>query len=82
MERQTTCPECGGDNVFAHNEIGARGGYGPDLLPGLSGIFSIYGAKMRVVLCKDCGLMQFYASNEALAKVGTETGWVRLTENQ
>jgi len=73
---QTTCPECRGDNLYTHGGISARGGYGPDLLPGASGIFA--SAKMRSVVCRDCGLVRFYAGNEALARITPENGWRKI----
>ena len=70
------CPECNGTNLFSHGGIQARGGYGPDLLPGTSGIFA--SAKMVTVVCKDCGLIRFYASQEAIGKITSDNGWNRL----
>lgn len=70
---QTICPECHGDNLYTHGGISARGGYGPDLLPGAGGIFA--SAKMRSIVCRDCGLIRFYAGNEALERITPENGW-------
>ncbi|MCL7714277.1 hypothetical protein [Stenotrophomonas mori] len=64
---QTTCPECRGDNLYT------RGGHGPDLLPGASGVFA--SAEMRSVVCRDCGLVRCYASSEALERITPENGW-------
>ena len=38
-----------------------------------SGVFA--SAKMRSVVCRDCGLVRFYAGNEALARITPENGW-------
>ena len=73
---QSICPECRGDNLYTHGGISARGGYGPDLLPGASGVFA--SAKMRSVVCRDCGLVRFYASDEALARITPANGWRKL----
>jgi rubredoxin len=70
---QTICPECQGDNLYAHGGINARGGYGPDLLPGTSGVFS--SAKMQTIVCRDCGLIRFYATRETLARITPDNGW-------
>ncbi len=72
----TTCPECKGTNLYAQSGINARGGYGPDLLPGAGSLFS--SAKMRSVVCHDCGLVRFYASDEALARITPANGWRKL----
>jgi predicted nucleic-acid-binding Zn-ribbon protein len=71
------CPECGSGELFVHGGIQARGGYGPDLLPGTSKLFSP--AQMKAVVCKGCGLVRFYAGHDTLARVGTQTGWHRST---
>lgn len=33
---------------------------------------------MKAVVCKDCGLVRFYASQEALARITSDRGWQRL----
>lgn len=76
MATRKTCPECDGTNLHVHGGIAAKGGYGPDLLPGTSGIFT--SAKMKAVVCKDCGLVRFYASQEALARITSDRDWQRL----
>jgi predicted nucleic-acid-binding Zn-ribbon protein len=76
MSTHKHCPECDGTNVFVHGDISVKGGYGPDLLPGTSSLFT--SARMKAVVCKDCGLIRFYATQETLAKVNTDRGWQRL----
>ena len=76
MTAHKNCPECGSANVFVHGDINVRGGHGPDLLPGTSSRFK--SAKMKAVVCKDCGLTRFYAAQETLAKINTDRGWQRL----
>lgn len=73
---EKVCPECGSNNLYTQGGIAARGGYGPDLLPGASGM--LVSAKMRVVVCKGCGLMRFYASPDALKRVTKENDWSPL----
>ena len=62
--------------TYIHGDISARGGYGPDLLPGTSGVFT--NAKMKAIVCKDCGLVRFYAQRDTLAKLSSDKGWQRL----
>lgn len=76
MASNPTCPECSGPNLVSHGGIDARGGYGPDLLPGASGVFR--SAKMRVVVCKDCGSVRFFATQETLEKIRADSGWQRV----
>ena len=73
MSSSKQCPECESTHLYVHGDISARGGYGPDLLPGASGVFA--SAKMRSVVCRDCGLVRFYASDEALARITPANGW-------
>jgi len=75
MSNRKNCPECESTNLFVHGDVNTKGGYGPDLLPGTSGVF--IPSKMKTVVCKDCGLIRFYASQETLAKVSTNRGWQR-----
>jgi hypothetical protein len=70
------CPECRGTNLFAYDDIRAQGVYGPDLLPRTGGVLTP--AKMKAVVCKDCGLVRFYASQETLAGINSGNGWQRL----
>lgn len=76
MTTQKNCPECGSANLVAKGDINARGGYGPDLLPGAAAWFKP--AKMKAVVCKDCGLIRFFASHDTLARINSEHGWQRL----
>lgn len=70
------CPECDSTDLHVHGDVAAKGGYGPDLLPGASGIF-VY-AKMRAIVCRGCGLIRLYASQDALRKIDGDHGWQRL----
>ena len=72
------CPECNSSDLRTSNAITARGAYGPDLLPGTSGVF--VSSKMRVVVCLGCGLMRHYATKEALTKIASDDSrqWSRL----
>lgn len=77
MTTSKKCPECAGGNLFERGGVGTRGAYGPDLIPGTSGVFGA--ARMKVVVCMDCGLARFYAAPETLAKIDTDKGWNRVS---
>jgi predicted RNA-binding Zn-ribbon protein involved in translation (DUF1610 family) len=62
-ERYTPCPQCGSNDVFRTEPMGAGGGHAPNLLPGLGKWYAA--AKMAVVLCRSCGLIRLFASEEA-----------------
>ncbi len=76
MPNQKSCPECGSHDLLMHGDIPARGGYGPDLLPGAGSVFT--SPKMRAVVCKDCGLIHYYATQETLQKIVEKGQWNRL----
>ena len=76
MSSSKQCPECESTHLHVHGDISARGGYGPDLLPGTSGVFT--NAKMKAIVCKDCGLVRFFAQRDTLAKLSSDKGWQRL----
>lgn len=74
----TPCPECGSAAVYRFaSPVSALGGYGPDLLPKLNTSY-FSGAKMTPVVCGDCGLLRFYAADEALAKLAASPKWERV----
>ena len=69
------CPECGGPTLF-HNTVKSAGPYGPALLPGLGGFLNF--AKVKIVVCSNCGLTRFYAEPGALAKLPKTRAWRRV----
>ena len=70
------CKQCGEESLYKTEGVFARGGYGPDLLPGLASIWSIRnGAKFQVVACSNCGLTQFYADEKTRTKLATSEKW-------
>ncbi|RLS38922.1 MAG: hypothetical protein DWH81_09265 [Planctomycetota bacterium] len=73
----TRCHHCGGDQLYS-TVTNAAGGYGPNLLPGLGGFF--HGATFQVVVCRDCGWTQFFASKPALEKLEQASDWRRVGE--
>ena len=76
MADRRACPECGSrDQYQAVPEVGAGGGHGPNLLPGLGKWYEP--AKLEVVLCADCGLTRLYASPGARRKVRDSAKWRR-----
>ena len=71
------CPECDSENIYRYKkEIDALGGSGPDLLPKLSsGIFK--GAKFLPVVCRECGYVRFYASEDARTQL-ENSSWTKV----
>lgn len=71
------CHSCGGDQLYS-TVANAAGGCGPDLLPGLGGFF--LGATFQVVVCRSCGLTQFFASKAALDKLERSSEWRKISD--
>jgi predicted nucleic-acid-binding Zn-ribbon protein len=76
MKRRRDCPECGSTNQHFRGNVDAMGGYGPNLLPGAGGFLRL--PKMHVVVCGDCGLIRFFASEKTLERITSDRGWERL----
>lgn len=76
MYGMSPCPTCGSSNLYKSKSVSAGGGYAPDYLPGLGGLFSA--SKFHLVLCKGCGLTRFFAEPEAIAKVSNSSKWTRV----
>ncbi len=68
------CPECSGHSLY-QTATSSGGHHGPYLLPGLGGFLSF--ARWNVVVCADCGLTRFYASDEARSKLAGSKRWSR-----
>ena len=70
------CPNCRSTNLYrSSKQVSAGGGYAPNYLPGLGGMFA--SEKFDIVLCADCGLTRFFARPEATARVAASKKWVR-----
>ena len=71
------CPECKSDKVYKYkNDIDATT-IGGDLLPKLaSNMFS--SAKIRPVVCGNCGFLRYFVSHEALEKLNGSKHWIRV----
>ena len=75
--KMNACPECQSSNVYQYKKHIEFGGFGGELLPGLSkGVFSL--ATFRPVVCLDCGYVRFYASPDAREKRVTSNDWVKI----
>lgn len=70
------CPNCRSKNLYRSKAVSAGGGYAPNYLPGLGGVFS--SEKFHIVLCADCGLTRFFARPEAATNISASKKWERV----
>lgn len=66
MKIKKSCPECGGIEIYT-KAVGATGGYGPDLLPGVGGFFSK--KQFELYICAKCGHTQFFVPEKWLQDI-------------
>ncbi len=75
--RMSPCPECKSDEVYQSENFVDGTTIGGELLPKLAtGRFS--SAKMRPVVCADCGYLRYFVDEEALQKMRSSKHWNRV----
>jgi hypothetical protein len=57
--------------------MSSGGGYAPNYLPGLGRVWRT--ARFDVIVCRDCGLTRWFASDEAREKLNDSGMWERIT---
>lgn len=68
------CPNCQGRTLYASRELASSTGqHGPSYLDGLGSFWK--SARLTIVVCRDCGLMRFFASSQARAKLKESPKW-------
>lgn len=68
------CPHCRSDQVFQSEGLIDSSTIGGELLPGLApGAFS--SAKMRGVVCGECGLLRYFVDEDARKKLRSSRKW-------
>ena len=74
------CPNCQSQSLYTTTvSAGTGDNMGSrvfNLLPGLGSFLSV--ANLRVVLCSECGHMQFFADSDAQAKVAKAAKWEKV----
>ena len=70
------CPDCDSTNRYAYTGHVDMTTIGGDLIPKLGGI--LRSAKVRPVVCADCGLLAWYAGTEVIEKLRTSKHWELL----
>lgn len=75
--RMKTCPECSSKEVYQYNDVIETTTISGELLPKLgSGMFT--SAKVRPVVCAECGNLRLYVSKDAIEKMKTSKHWRQL----
>jgi predicted nucleic-acid-binding Zn-ribbon protein len=75
MTRTRECSECGGRNLY-ETTASSGGGHAPNYLPRLGSFWA--SARFRIVVCQDCGLTRFFASEEARRRLNSAKKWARV----
>ena len=78
MKPARTCTNCGGANLYISDEVSAGGGYAPNYLPGVGKRWALVSARLRVVVCIDCGLMRFFTGDEITSRIPESKHWRKL----
>ena len=76
MARHNPCPECKGTDLLVHDNIAARGSYGPDLLPGGGKWYAV--PRMTSLVCRGCGHIRHFASKDTLERLSNDRNWKRV----
>ncbi len=71
------CPECKSEEVYESTTLSDTTTIGGELLPKLA-TRKFSSAKMRPVICSDCGLLRFFVDPEAVNKMKTSKHWNRV----
>ena len=75
--RMSPCPECKSDEVYRYEDWVDGTTIGGELLPKLSsGMFS--SAKMRPIVCGDCGHVRYFIDDNALQRLRASKHWNRV----
>lgn len=75
--RMSPCPECRSDHVFQYKDPVQTTTISGELLPKLA-TRSLASAKMRPVVCGNCGFLRFFVEDEALRKLSSSQHWNRV----
>lgn len=71
------CPQCRSDHIFESEHLIDTTTIGGELLPKLAtGAFS--SAKMRAVVCGECGLLRYFVDDGARGKLSSSPHWRRV----
>jgi len=75
--RMNTCPECDSKDIYQYKDAIETTTISGDLLPSLgSGMFT--SAKVRPVICANCGNLRLYVSKAAIEKMKTSEHWKKV----
>ena len=77
MPSLTECSSCPSKAIYQYKEDIEYTGAGEELLPKLgNGAFGV--AKIRPIICADCGAIRLIASSETIANLENSNHWQKL----
>ena len=71
------CPECRSDEVYQYNDLVDSTTIGGELLPRLS-TRRLSSARMRPVVCANCGFLRYFVEDAARQKMTSSGHWRRV----
>lgn len=71
------CPECNSKEVYEYDDVIETTTISGELLPHL-GSGMLTSAKVRPVVCAECGNLRLYVSKDAIEKMKTSKHWRKL----
>lgn len=75
--KMSPCPECSSEHVYQSQTLVETTTIGGELLPKLA-TRKLSAAKMRPVVCGDCGFLRYFVDSEALSKLRSSEHWHRV----
>ncbi len=76
-QKMSPCPECKSDHVYQYEDLIDTTTIGGELLPKLA-TGRLSSAKMRAVVCGDCGFLRYFVDDKALDKMRSSQHWNRV----
>lgn len=75
------CSNCRSEDLYQYEDLLEITTLGGDLLPKLNeGMFA--SAQMRCVVCGECGLVQYFATDDALQRLRSSDHWHRVQSDR
>lgn len=81
MKNVSNCPACQSSELYSYQKEIHYSGVGEELLPKLGeGFLGV--AKLRPVVCADCGYVQLIAASSVIEKMKASDHWQKLDNKE